>query len=162
MCSAEAQATTVSPAAAAPMYSMLKRAMTISSATRGLIFCGAAEGSDDLTGGGGADTFFFLDLTELGDTIEDFGTGNDVLQFDGDAFGGLADGPLDPSLFLANQSGNANNASQRFIYETDTGILRYDANGSQGGGVSIVATLTGAPVIITAADIVIGELPLFA
>ncbi len=128
---------------------------------QGADFLWGGEGSDDLTGGGGADTFFFLDLTELGDTIEDFGTGNDVLQFDGDAFGGLADGPLDPSLFLANQSGNANNASQRFIYETDTGILRYDANGSQGGGVSIVATLTGAPVI-TAADIVIGELPLFA
>jgi Ca2+-binding RTX toxin-like protein len=107
------------------------------------------SGNDLLIGGGGGDVL-------SGGTIADFGAGKDVLMFSGEAFGGLDDGPIDPDLFVSNGSGNATNASQRFIYENDTGIPRYDSNGSQGGGVSIIATLVGAPVL-TAADITIGD-----
>ena len=103
------------------------------------------EGSDDLEGGTGADIFAFVNLASGGDTISDFGTGADLFQFESAAFGGLPLGTLGANRFLANNSGEAVTAGQRFIYETDTGILRHDANGSANGGVTIIATLTGAP-----------------
>jgi Ca2+-binding RTX toxin-like protein len=103
-------------------------------------------GRDALLGGAGDDRFDFLALTDGGDTIQDFGAvalNNDALRFDGDVFGGLADGALAANRFVANAAGVATTVDQRFVYETDTGILRYDANGSAAGGVTAIATFTG-------------------
>ena len=105
-------------------------------------------GKDILNGGAGNDRFDYLALSDGGDTIRDFrnATGNnDALRFDGDVFGGLAKGALAAKHFVANATGVAATIDQHFIYETDTGILRYDANGSAAGGVTVIATLTGAP-----------------
>ena len=105
-------------------------------------------GKDVLSGGAGNDRFDYLALSDAGDTIRDFrnATGNnDALRFDGDVFGGLAKGALAAKFFVANATGVAATIDQHFIYETDTGILRYDANGSAAGGVTVIATLTGAP-----------------
>jgi hypothetical protein len=72
------------------------------------------------------------------------------LRFAGNVFGGLSSGALDANRFVSNVTGLAETAAQRFIYETDTGILRYDSNGTLAGGITIVATLSGAPVITLA------------
>ncbi|MFI0846903.1 calcium-binding protein [Mesorhizobium sp. IMUNJ 23232] len=120
-----------------------------------VLFGGA--GKDSLSGGGGNDRFDYLALSDGGDTIREFQnvTGNnDTLRFDGDVFGGLAKGALAAKHFVANAAGVATTLDQHFIYETDTGILRYDANGSAAGGVTVIATLTGAPGL-TAADFLI-------
>lgn len=110
-------------------------------------------GKDSLSGGGGNDRFDYLALSDGGDTIREFrnATGNnDTLRFDGDVFGGLAKGALAAKHFVANAAGVATTLDQHFIYETDTGILRYDANGSAAGGVTVIATLTGAPALSVA------------
>jgi Ca2+-binding RTX toxin-like protein len=111
-----------------------------------VLFGGA--GKDSLSGGRGNDRFDYLALSDGGDTIREFQniTGNnDTLRFDGDVFGGLAKGALVAKFFVANTAGVATTLDQHFVYETDTGILRYDANGSAAGGVTVIATLTGAP-----------------
>ncbi|MEQ1950727.1 calcium-binding protein [Mesorhizobium sp. CN2-181] len=111
-------------------------------------------GKDVLNGGAGNDRFDYLALGDGGDAIRDFrnAAGNDdSLRFDGDVFGGLAKGALAAKFFVANASGVATTLDQHFVYETDTGVLRYDANGSAAGGVTVIATLTGAPGL-TAGD----------
>jgi hypothetical protein len=115
------------------------------------------DGADRLNGGLGNDRFDYTALSQGGDRIDDFGNAagnNDALLFLGSAFGGLPAGTLAATRFVANASGAATTLDQRFVYETDTGILRYDANGSAAGGVTVIATLTGAPAL-AAGDILI-------
>jgi Ca2+-binding RTX toxin-like protein len=107
-------------------------------------------GSDSLTGGLGNDSFDFTALNQGGDKIYDYSNvsgNNDTLRFEGDVFGGLPNGAIASKHFVANADGVATAADHRFVYETDTGILRYDANGSGAGGVTVIATLTGAPTL---------------
>jgi Ca2+-binding RTX toxin-like protein len=113
------------------------------------ILAGGA-GADELYGGTGNDRIDFTRLSDAGDRIADFGNvsgNNDTLRFEGDAFGGLTPGALDPKHFWASADGVATTADHRFIYETDTGILRFDANGSAAGGVTVIATLAGLPTL---------------
>ncbi|MFN0194807.1 MAG: calcium-binding protein [Aestuariivirga sp.] len=111
-------------------------------------------GVDTVVGGLGNDSFDFLALTDAIDRIADFSNAagnNDTLRFLGSTFGNLTKGALSANHFVANTTGVAADADDRFIYETDTGILRYDSNGSAAGGITVVAVLTGAPTL-TAAD----------
>lgn len=50
-------------------------------------------------------------------------------------------GALASTAFVANTSGLAADASDRVIYETDTGMLYYDSNGSAAGGRVLIADL---------------------
>jgi len=108
---------------------------------------------DSLTGGTGADTFVFN--TALGasnvDVIADFVAADDTIELENAFFVGIATGPLVATAFVANATGLATTAAHRIVYETDTGFLSYDSNGSAAGGQTRFATLTGAPAI-TAAD----------
>jgi serralysin len=61
---------------------------------------------------------------------------------------------LAASAFAANTTGLAGNADDRIIYETDTGKLFYDADGSGAGAAVQFAVLTGNPTI-TNADFVV-------
>jgi hypothetical protein len=65
--------------------------------------------------------------------------------------GGGSDRVLTAAQFAANASGTALAASDCIIYETDTGNLFYDADGSSGGGHYLVATLD-AGLALTNAD----------
>lgn len=117
------------------------------------------NGVDTLTGGAGSDAFVFNSLKELGDTITDFSSyaegANDVLRFKGAGFGGLEAGGLDASMFQSSTSATANTADVRFFFERDTGILRYDADGSGLGSAAVVIANFGAGATVTVSDIVI-------
>jgi hypothetical protein len=95
-------------------------------------------GNDTLTGGNGADTFVFNAAGK--DTITDFAPGTDVLQFSLAKFAavGSAPGALDPNAFWSAAGAVAgHDADDRIVYDTNTGILYYDVDGS--GGIAAVA-----------------------
>ena len=56
-------------------------------------------------------------------------------------FAGLSFGELDSSQFVINGTGAAENAAHRIILESDTGHLRFDADGTGAGESFIFATL---------------------
>lgn len=99
------------------------------------------SGADSLTGGAGADKFVFNNPNEGIDTIADFTLAdNDVINVSATGFGGLNVGTLDPSLFASTEDGTA-----KFIYSG--GILSFDTDTANAGGLVQIATLTGAPGI---------------
>lgn len=104
-------------------------------------------GQDVLIGGAGADRFVFdavATSTADRDHINDFVSGEDVIQLDASGFGLLAGG----SVILAQGGAPAAGTSDAtFLYDTDDGRLMFDANGSAAGGVSHVAYLRGAPTL---------------
>jgi len=134
-------------------------------------FFDSQYGSDTLTGGGGADVFYFstapLSWTGTGvpvpasdnmDTITDFATGVDKLQFDngaGGPFTGLgADGAFvagDARFYIG---GSAHDADDRLIYDSVGGILYYDADGTGATAAVQVAVLSGQPTL-AATDIMV-------
>jgi Ca2+-binding RTX toxin-like protein len=129
-------------------------------------------GSDTLTGGTGSDVFLFdtalntpnpagayySPLASGPDTITDFTVGTDEIQLSDEVFTALgAPGALAASQFVANTTGVATTATQRVIYNTASGALFYDADGSgaQHAGIQIAligaishAALTGADFLV--------------
>ena len=103
-------------------------------------------GNDTLTGGTGNDRFYFdaaLSASTNVDTITDFSVPNDTIALDDAIFTRIgALGELSTDAFRSNTSGNAGDASDRIIYETDTGNLYYDSNGNASGGHVLFAHLT--------------------
>ena len=94
-------------------------------------------GSDTLRGYAGADSFVFRDTLGSSniDTIVDFNVAEDTIRLENSIFTAIAGtGTLTTAQFAANTSGAALDASDRIIYETDTGKLFYDSNGSAAGG----------------------------
>ncbi len=109
-------------------------------------------GTDTVTGGNGNDRFVFNAVDEGGDRITDFVTGNDKIQISAGGFGaGLSVGILAESQFAI---GTMTTTDQRFLYDTSTGSLFFDSNGSAADGRTRIATLTTKPSI-SANDIVI-------
>jgi Ca2+-binding RTX toxin-like protein len=103
-------------------------------------------GNDSLTGGANNDNFLFntaLNAVTNVDDITDFNFVNDTIQLENAIFNAIVGvGVLSAAQFTANAAGTATTASQRIIYETDTGNLFYDANGSAAGASVLFATLT--------------------
>lgn len=56
--------------------------------------------------------------------------------------------------FISNTSGQAQDANDRIIYETDTGRVWYDSNGNASGGNYLFADLASG-LALTNADFVI-------
>jgi Ca2+-binding RTX toxin-like protein len=114
-------------------------------------------GSDTLAGGTGKDVFVFsaaLGASNV-DTITDFSPIDDTIQLENSIFAALTNtGTPSSSYFRANATGTAQDANDFIVYETGTGKLFYDADGS-GAGVAIqFAVLAGHPAI-TDADFVV-------
>ncbi|AUW42688.1 Ig-like domain-containing protein [Rhizobium leguminosarum] len=101
-------------------------------------------GSDFLTGGAGADQFHFnAALSTAGvDTIADFVSRSAnpgvhdriVLSNSTGMFTQLQDGTLSNAAFAVANGGQAQDASDRIVYDPTTGWLTYDENGSAAGG----------------------------
>jgi Ca2+-binding RTX toxin-like protein len=107
-------------------------------------------GNDILTGGNGADRFVFDTAPDVGsnlDFIPDFLSGTDRLEFDMRAFPGLSSGDvgvLKPEAFLSGAGTvAAEDATDRFIYDTSNGALFYDSDGI-GGAPAIQVALLGS------------------
>ena len=102
---------------------------------------------DTLTGGAGADWFWYKATTEGGDTITDFSVADaDRLVFTTSAFGGII-AVIDGTNFFASTNGAPSGTTAQFLYNTSSGLLSFDSNGSTAGGNVAIATLTGTPVI---------------
>ena len=109
-------------------------------------------GTDTLVGGDGADHFRFAAPGQGADRIADF-TADDVIEVSGSGFGNLlALGALDAANFSG--SGVATAAAPQFVYNSATGLLGWDADGTGANPVAAIAVLAGKPAL-TAADIVV-------
>ncbi|MDF5709397.1 MAG: calcium-binding protein [Nostoc sp. S4] len=88
-----------------------------------------ANGNDSLIGGDGTDTFGFYNYNGGVDTIYDFNATNELIQVYAPGFGGgLSTGSLQASQFTIGTS--ATTSEQRFIYNSTTGALFFDSDGS--------------------------------
>jgi Ca2+-binding RTX toxin-like protein len=109
-------------------------------------------GMDRLDGLGGADSYAFTTfLSSFNvDTIVDFdgGDGGDAILIDNAVFTGLALGALDPNAFHIGAA--AADADDRIIYDTNTGALYFDQDGTGGIAQIQFAILEAAPVLNSA------------
>lgn len=103
-------------------------------------------GRDTLTGGSGADVFVF-DTSPFArtntDAVTDFATGTDKLHFSLAVFAasGLSAGTLQSNQFWASpKATSGHDIDDRFIYNTKSGVLYFDPDGS--GSLSAVEVLT--------------------
>ena len=104
---------------------------------------GGGLGADTLTGGLGNDTFVFDTATGGGnvDTITDFAAGADKIRLDSTIFSALGGaGVLGAGLFVSNTA--AQDGDDYLIYDSTTGALYYDDDGSGANGQVQIATLT--------------------
>lgn len=114
-------------------------------------------GKDILTGNGGEDFFVFDTAPSTGnaDDITDFAVGEDHLVFNNAIFSKIGkDGGLKDGAFVANDTGLAADRGDRIIYDTSTGEVFYDADGSKAGKAVLIATLD-AGLALGAADILV-------
>lgn len=114
---------------------------------------------DTLWGGGGADTFVFREMgTANADRISDFASGSDELHLDDAAFsaiGAMGSFAASDARFKANSSGTATDTNDRVVFNTSTGQLYYDADGSGSGAAAQLIATVQAGASVAAADIVV-------
>ena len=112
-------------------------------------------GNDTLTGGTGADTFVFhsaLNAATNVDEITDFSVADDTIALENSVFTTIgAVGVLAAGAFVRNTTGLAQDASDRIIYESDTGNLFYDSNGNAAGGSVLIGVLS-VDLLLTSGD----------
>ncbi|WP_435539655.1 calcium-binding protein, partial [Azospirillum sp. ST 5-10] len=96
------------------------------------------QGADTLWGGAGADLFVVRHPGEGGDTVADFESGADRVAVVGPNFGLVGTGTLSAGHFALGAPGDADDW---FVFDTATGVLSFDADGSGAGTAVTVATL---------------------
>jgi Ca2+-binding RTX toxin-like protein len=118
-----------------------------------------AGGVDTLWCGAGADTFIFRETgTGNADRISDWASGSDKVALDNavmTALGGDGNFSSGDARFAAGAGfTSGRDATDRVIYNTTTGSLYYDADGSGSGAAQLIATVLNAPAV-AATDIVV-------
>lgn len=115
-------------------------------------------GNDRLDGGMGKDVFLFdtaLSARTNVDRLIGYSPADDTVALSHSVFTGLKGrGPLSAGQFYASTDGHAHDASDRILYETDTGRLIYDADGS-GGKAGVVFAILDTHPALTEADFLI-------
>jgi Ca2+-binding RTX toxin-like protein len=111
-------------------------------------------GSDTLRGFDGKDSFVFASTIGAAkvDTIVDFVVVDDRFLLSDAIFTALDTGTLSAAAFRSNATGLAEDASDRIIYETDTGEVYYDADGTGGGAAGILFAIIDTGLALTNAD----------
>lgn len=105
-------------------------------------------GGDTLVGGSGTDSFRFTGQGDGPDTVIDFQPGPDRIEVVGTAFGGLPVGTLDAGRFALSAAADADD---RFVFDTATRTLSYDADGT--GATAAVPFAVLSVGTLTAGDI---------
>lgn len=120
---------------------------TLNGGDNGNTFIGGA-GSDILTLGAGEDKVLFDNLSGI-DTLNGFNPTDDLIQLAKSAMAALGDvGALTDAEFESGAGLNAAvDSTTRIFYNTTSGALFYDADGSGVGAATQLATLTGAPAL---------------
>lgn len=127
---------------------------------------GPGTGNDTLTGHSGRDVFVFNDNPNpfissslaTADRINDFVSRTDILAFDDavfphiGAFGHFQ--PGDERFFAAGGATGGSDESDRVVYDTSTGRLYYDPDGSGAIAAQLIATLADSPAVV-ASDIAV-------
>lgn len=112
-------------------------------------------GADTVTGGSGADVFLFETYADRTDVITDFTSGVDVVMINAAAYGfGTATGAIDPNAFCSGTTNAPQDASDRFIYNTTTGTLWFDRDGTGKVATVLLADFADGTVFL-ASDILL-------
>src|SRR6185369_3180831 len=117
-------------------------------------------GDDSLVGTREIDNFLFRAPNTGVDRVASFATSQDKLVFDNTGFtaiggaGTFASG--DARFFAGAGATSGHDASDRIVYDTSTGNLYYDADGSGAGAAQLVATLEGRSALAATDIVVIG------
>ena len=97
--------------------------------------------ADILTGGTGNDRFYLDEYSPgifFGDRITDFAPGEDLIMLDRNAFDEIySNGELSSSVFTTGSA--AQDADDRIIYDSETGRVYYDPDGTGSATLSIIA-----------------------
>jgi serralysin len=121
-------------------------------------------GSDTLAGGVGLDLFVLDNISLINrDTITDFSHVDDTIRLSKSIFIAFSAQGIDSTLlagqYWANTTDLAHDADDRIIYNTSSGKLFYDADGSSAGSSGVWIALIGTtthPSDIAYNDFVIG------
>jgi Ca2+-binding RTX toxin-like protein len=114
-------------------------------------------GNDTLIGGAGKDTFAFNSTLGAGniDTLTDFNVADDTIRLSKGIFTTLTTpGVLAAEAFKILGNGGVEDGSDHLLYNTTTGSLSYDADGS-GAGAAVQIALLGTGLAMTNADFMV-------
>ena len=114
---------------------------------------GGNGGNDTLYGGNGTDTFIFNSYNESVDSLYDFNATNEVIQVLANGFGGLSPGSLFATQFTIGTS--ATTSEERFIYNSATGALFFDQDGSASGFTQVKFAQLSAGLSLTENNFVV-------
>jgi len=118
-------------------------------------------GADALAGGVGADYFAFGSPGEGSDLILDFSgaEGDKIYLFAAGFGGGLAPGALAADRFVSGSGPTANQAFGQFLFNTASGQLSWDADGTGAGAAVQIASLfsssAGSVASVGASDLLL-------
>jgi Ca2+-binding RTX toxin-like protein len=110
-------------------------------------FLHGGAGNDRLYGNSGKDAFVFDTNPHKSankDVIQDFSIRDDTIRLENAIFTKVGKGGavLSSSMFWANNTGKAHDKSDRIIYDKDSGVLYYDADGSGKGAAVAFASIS--------------------
>jgi Ca2+-binding RTX toxin-like protein len=107
-----------------------------------------STGYDRLTGGLGADAFVFVGPAEQTDTIVDFARfEGDTIVLSSSAFSGLDDQARNGDFLIRSDAPKPASPDPWLLYNTTTGYLSYDADGTGAGATVPIAKLENSPTL---------------
>jgi Ca2+-binding RTX toxin-like protein len=114
-------------------------------------------GMDTLTGGSGKDSFLFRTALSAAnvDTIADFSVVDDTIRLENSVFLGLADGALGANAFTKGTVNVASDAFDRIIYNSVSGALFFDRDGSGATYSAIRFAILDQNLALTAQDFLV-------